>query len=154
MTEKCANSLAGWLINCDAITEGDRELYAYAIHSLLLSFAPLLLALGLGIWMGCIRQSLGVTFPFMVIRKFSGGYHTRHPWTCLLGSFLLLYLCISLSLRLSHGQTLAFIAVGASASLILFSPIDNENRKLSLQERRCYRKITASLVIIFLSFDV
>lgn len=84
MMEKFADTVAGWMVSCGVITHDDRELYIYAIHSFLLSFAPLLLALELGLGMGCLYQSILVTMPFMAIRKFSGGYHTRHSWSCLL----------------------------------------------------------------------
>ncbi len=154
MIQKCADAAAGWLIRCDAAAEEDRELYAYAIHSFLLSFSPLLLSLALGIGMGCVWQSLLVTFPFMVIRKFSGGYHAKHSGVCLFSSCLLLYLCIRLSLSITQGQALACIAAGASASLIHFSPIDNKNRRLSTEEHRCYKKVTFFLVAAFLLLDI
>lgn len=46
------------------------------------------------------------------------------------------------------------VTIGSAVSLIVFSPIDNENRVLSPDERVLYKKVTVILVIIFLLLDV
>ena len=51
------------------------------------------------------------------------------------------------------GIGFAFFTLGAAASLICLSPIDNKNRLLNQDEKRLYKKITAVLVIIFLFMD-
>ena len=153
MIEKCANTIADWLINCEVVKETDKELYSYAVYSILLSLSPLLLAIGFGIGMGCVGRSVMIIMPFVIIRKFSGGYHTKHAWSCLIWSCLLLVLCMVLSFHIKCGWVLALITVGAAVSLICFSPIDNENRVLSQEECGCYKMITAMLVIIFMLVD-
>lgn len=153
MIEKCANTIADWLINCEVVKETDKELYSYAVYSILLSLSPLLLAIGFGISMGCVGRSVMIIMPFVIIRKFSGGYHTKHAWSCLIWSCLLLVLCMVLSFHIKCGWVLALITVGAAVSLICFSPIDNENRVLSQEECGCYKMITAVLVIIFMLVD-
>lgn len=153
MIEKCANSIADWLINCEVVKETDKELYSYAVYSILLSLSPLLLAIGFGIGMGCVGRSVMIIMPFVIIRKFSGGYHTKHAWSCLIWSCLLLVLCMVLSFHIKCGWVLALITVGAAVSLICFSPIDNENRVLSQEECGCYKMITTVLVIIFMLVD-
>ena len=57
MIEKCANTIADWLINCEVVKETDKELYSYAVYSILLSLSPLLLAIGFGIGMGCVGRT-------------------------------------------------------------------------------------------------
>ncbi len=149
MMEKCANIIADWLISCKVVEETDKELYSYAIHSILLSLSPLALAIGFGVCMGCVRQSVMIIMPFVIIRKFSGGYHTKHAWSCLIWSCLLLLLCITMSFYIKCGWEIALITVGAAVSLILNSPIDNVNRELDREEHHRYKKITTVLVLIF-----
>lgn len=149
MIEKCANIIADWLINCKVVEETDKELYSYAVYSILLSLSPLALAIGFGICMGCVGQSITIIIPFAIIRKFSGGYHTKHSWSCLIWSSLLLLLCIIVSFCVKCGWKIALITVGAAVSLILNSPIDNVNRKLGWEEYLRYKKITTVLVTIF-----
>lgn len=153
MMEKCANIIADWLINCKVVEETDKELYSYAVYSILLSLSPLALAIGFGICMGCVRQSVTIIMPFVIIRKFSGGYHTKHAWSCLIWSCLLLLLCIVMSFYIKCGWGTALVTVGAAVSLVCFSPIDNENRTLDQEEYSRYKRMTAVLVIMFLFMD-
>lgn len=147
-------NIVDWLISCNVVEKIDKELYSYGVYSLFLSLSPLLLAIGLGIGMGRIKQSIMVVIPFVIIRKFSGGYHTQHLWTCLICSCLLLFLCVVSSFYVKCGWELAGITVGAAISLIGFSPIESENRELSIEESIRYKKITMMLVAIFLLLDV
>lgn len=153
MTEKCATIIADWLVRCSAAEDADRELYHYAVYSIFLTLAPLMLAIGFGICMGCVGQSVMIIIPFTIIRKFSGGYHANHSWTCFFWSCLLLFLCITMSFRVRCDWTLAIITAMAAVSLICFSPIDNENRRLDQNECHSYKRITGVLVIAFCGLD-
>lgn len=154
MIEKCADKVTYWLTSCGVIEKEDKELYSYAIQSFLMSLSPLMMAVGFGIVMGCVRQSVMIVIPFMIIRKFSGGFHTKHAWTCFVWSCLLVFMCIVLSLYIRGGWILASVTVGSSVSLVIFSPIDNENRVLSLEEQGLYKKITAIFVVVFVLIDL
>ena len=123
------------------------------MYSALLTLSPLLLAVIFGLGMGCMKQSVLIVMPFVLIRKFSGGYHAKHLRSCLLGSGLLLLLCIILSFHVKCGWQLALATAAAAVSLICFSPIDNENRVLDQEECVRYKKITAMLVVLYLIVD-
>lgn len=97
--------------------------------------------------MGQVKESVMITLPFMLIRKFSGGYHTKHAWSCMICSCLLLYLCITVSSYITAGWILQFITMGAAVSLICFSPIEHVNRVLKQEECIQYKRITAILAI-------
>lgn len=150
MTKKCTNVIVGWLVRCDAIEEKDRELYQYAVYSVLLSIYPLLFAACFGAVIGEADKSIAIIIPFAVIRKFSGGYHAKNSRSCFLWSSLLLLLCIMISIYIKSGLFLIMMAVIAEMSLIYFSPIDNENRKLNQEECREYKKMTAIWTSLFL----
>lgn len=153
MIERCTDVIADWLIDCSAVEGEDKELYSYAVYSALLTLSPILLAIVFGLCMGCMKQSILIVMPFVIIRKFSGGYHAKHLTTCLFCSSLLLLLCIVSSFHVKCGWQMALVVAVAAVSLICFSPIDNENRVLSQEERVRYKKITAMLVIIYLLLD-
>lgn len=154
MIEKCAEVIANWLIKNEVIDDENKELYSYAIYSFILSFSPLALAVCFGLCMGCVKQGILIVLPFMCIRKFSGGYHTQHLWSCLICSSGLLFMCMMLSLNVKCEWKLAVITLGAMLCLICFSPIENENRKLSVEEHKSYKKATVFLVILFAIIDV
>ena len=150
MIEKGTEAAVRWLIACGAVKEEEKEVYCYAAYSFLLSIAPLLLAAAFGLCLGCVKQSVLIVVPFMALRKFSGGYHTKHLWTCLMFSSILLLLCILFSLvAVCDGRLLA-VTFLAGISLVIWSPLDHENRKLEPEEKVCYKKITAVLTAVFL----
>lgn len=149
MSEKYLKAVTDWLICEEAIETSDRELYEYAIRSFAFSISPLLIAIFEGIILGCLKQSIVLIIPFMMIRKFSGGYHSKHLWSCLLSSCSLLLLCLMLSKFMKCGQVLSVVTIFAVIGLIFFSPVDNENRKLDYKEKSRYQFITIITVVSF-----
>lgn len=75
--EKCTDTVVNWMIRCNAIKETDKELYKYALYSFFLLISPLILAGGIGFGLGRVKHGVALIFPFMVLRKFSGGYHAK-----------------------------------------------------------------------------
>lgn len=139
---KCADTVVNWMIRNNAINEIDRELYIYAVESLVMLLLPLIYAGMIGLCLGNITQGIMVVLPFVILRKFSGGYHAKNFWICTFLSSLLLLLCIMLSIRLKFGWQLVIATVMASVSLFFFSPIDSESRLLDEEEKSMYKSIT------------
>lgn len=146
MIEKCAEAITGWLINSGAIENEERGLYVYATYSFLISISPLFLTILCGIFMGQVIHSIVFIIPFMVIRKFSGGYHAKKSWVCMLCSCLLLILCIYLISCIKWSMGFAVVTFVSAGSLMIFSPIDSENRRLDLKEKQSYKKMVFWLV--------
>ena len=154
MKEKCTKKITDWLIGCDVAKETDRELYEYAVYSMFLTLSPMFLAVGFGFLFGAVWQSVLIILPFVVIRKFSGGYHAKRAGTCLISSSLLLVLCIAFSFCIKCNWILLVIVVLSAVSLVCFSPLENENRMLSREEQVCYKKITVAIVVGFVIVDL
>ena len=154
MIEKCADKVACWLVRCRVIEESDRELYEYAAISFFMSLAPLVLGLIFGLVMGGVKQSIFIILPFMVIRKFSGGYHAKRAWICLVTSSAIVFLCIKLSFLISCSAGLILAAAAATASLCIFSPVENENRRLDEEEKKQYKGTTIKLASVFLVIGI
>ncbi len=146
MIKKYTVLVTNWLISCNAISEEDRELYEYAIYSILITISPLFLATLVGILLGAVLQSILIILPFFLIRKFSGGYHAKKAGICLIYSSMLLILCIFLSSWVKCNILLLFLTALSAMSLLHFSPIENENRLLSREERICFKKVTTIIV--------
>lgn len=143
----CSEAIADWFVNCEVIEETDRELYSYAIKSFFLSFFPIFLSALLGLFRGCIDQGIIIVMPFMMIRKYSGGYHAKKLQSCLLVSSLLLLFCIELSMHCKYGWTLVTFTIISAISLIIFSPIDNENRPLDQGDFKHNKKVILIIVL-------
>lgn len=129
-----------WLIKNETIMEEDRELYEYAVYSLLITLASLLPTIAIGCVIGSLTTSIVLILPFMVIRKFSGGFHAKHAWTCLCCSCGLLTVCFLAASEIRFHVWLWIITAGAALSLIVFSPVDSENRRLQPEEKKEYKQ--------------
>lgn len=142
-----ANKITDWLIIHGAAGEEDRDLYEYATVCLLMTAAPLFLAILVGGLMGELRTATLMILPFMAIRKFSGGYHAKHAGTCLICSVGLLALCTFIAANITFSRVLCICMFGGAALLFLLSPVDSENKRLSAEEKKRYRKTAGILVL-------
>lgn len=142
-----------WLIDMHAVAEEERELYEFAAYCFFITIAPLTLAILLGALMGFIIESIVIIIPFMMIRKFSGGYHMKNPISCFATSCFLLLFCIILSSNIIYDAKTVSLLLLSSASLMIFSPIDSEHRRLEYYEKQRYKKITCVFTIVFVSLS-
>lgn len=148
--ENKISRIVNWLIDTKAINESDRELYSYALYSISLSFPAIVFSILFGIVVGGIKQSIMIMFPFILMRRFSGGYHTKNPLICLVNSSILLFICIWIAMHGKYSYIVMILAFGAASILCLFSPIDSENRRLDDSEKLHCKKMVTILVTIFL----
>lgn len=146
MSAKCAKLIAKWLIEHEAIPSEDYELYVYAAHSLIMTLAPFGMALVIGMLIGRAKTAVTIILPFMVIRKFSGGYHADKAWVCVVSSSLILSGCACVAEHLTYHYGVIGAMLMASVSLVIHSPIESGNRRLDAHECRVYQKITIGLV--------
>lgn len=149
MIAHCIGKITAWLIKQGAIPDTDRELYEYAIYSLLLSLSPLAFMIAVGCLTGFITEGILLILPFILVRKFSGGFHAKHAYTCLIGSCGLLLLCLYAALHMKCGIGLHIAVLAAIISLIVCSPIDSENRRLELCEKLAYKRTTGFIALFF-----
>ena len=154
MIVKIAEKITDWLIRCEVIKEPDKELYIYATHSAMLNILPIALSVLLGFLFRVPLNGLLIILPFAFVRKFSGGFHAKKEVVCLVCSSLLLLLCV-LTSKYINSSWIMFTFSGVSAiSLIIFSPIENENRPLCGEERVDYKRITAFIAGGFFAINL
>lgn len=138
-----------WLVRKEAIQEEEKELYEYAIYSFFLNIAPIVIVLIIGSLLKKEKESIIVIFPFMCIRKFSGGMHAKKAWVCVISSCIVLFFWVWVVDKLSADILLNILVFCAIFSLALFSPIDSERRHLNTDQKKQYRIITIFITIIF-----
>lgn len=152
--------IAKWLLRAGAISAEDLDLYIYGIYSFLFTLIPLFLVILLSIPFNMTSEGVLLIIPFILLRKFSGGFHFKSATPCAIVSILLLLFFLIGTKYVLFSQTyiLFYILVCTSlVTLILFSPIDSENRRLSQNEKYFFHKTAVYLsltffVIIFIFF--
>lgn len=144
MSEK----IADWLIRQKAISADERELYAYAVHCLFSLIYPLVFALVIGAFLGMPIEAVAMIIPFIVVRKFSGGYHADSFYKCLIISSIVIVTMLQISKYINNNMFFNVIYIGSSILLMIFSPIDSANKQLDNDDKRFCKKVTILIVLV------
>lgn len=150
MIKRAVTRLVNTQIRLGTIQESDRNVYEYGYQLMIEAFINVVISLLLGAVLGCFKEVVFFLIVFMPLRSFCGGYHAAKTWQCTVLSNLVVLLVIVVSkVSLLSGiitpvYILGDIVIGGM--IVLFAPVDNENRRLGEKERRRY-KMTASVIM-------
>lgn len=150
MIKRAVTRLVSAQIRLGTIQESNRKVYEYGYQLMIEAFINVVISLLLGAVLGCFKEVVFFLIVFMPLRSFCGGYHAAKTWQCTVLSNLVVLLVIVVSkVSLLAGiitpvYILGDIVIGGM--IVLFAPVDNENRRLGEKERRRY-KMTASVVM-------
>ena len=150
MISRCSRVITKWLEMQGAINHEDYDLYYYASYSLIITVLPVVLALIVGVVMGTPINSLLVILPFVVIRKYSGGYHAKNAGVCMFFSVAIICVFTWISSHVVWNERFAVIVWVSALSLCVLSPIESINKDLSYIEKKRYKRITVCLAGGFL----
>lgn len=136
MSEK----ICQYLINKQYIAEEDKELYTYAIFNILSRLAPFLVIIPFCIIINKVLLCTIICYTFMCLRKYSGGYHCKTPFSCFIFSCVIIIGITLLSMYLPYSSiTIVVYAISTLISAIL-APAKTENRELTHIEKKNYKK--------------
>lgn len=151
MIRDFSSGVVKWMEQEGVISVEDKEVFSYAVYSLLFGLLPIFLVTLLGLCFGMLREGLIMITPFMLIRKFSGGYHSNSPKLCIIFSTALLAIAmVFIKITVQGGYTvfLRVLVVLSALCLSKFSPVDNGARKLTDKERQLFRRIVCAFAVI------
>lgn len=139
------------------IAEDDetQNFYRYGIEITISSFVNIINILLIGIVTGEMFASIVFLLIFICLRSFTGGYHAKTYLKCILllsVSFTVVDMLYKIiNLRIS--KILIIISLAFSIiTLLLFCPIENSNKPLGSDKKRCHKII--SLVLFCLSYGI
>lgn len=153
MIRELSSAVAEWMKQEGVISSEEKELFSYAMYSLLFGLLPFFIVAMLGIAFGMLREGLLMSVPFMLIRKFSGGYHLNSPKLCVICSTILLALAMRFIQVIVWGGYIKLLTMLVAFSVIclcIFSPVDSSFRKLTIKEKQIFRKVACIIAIISL----
>ena len=143
MIKRLAAVTAKWLLQAGAISASDVELYEYSIYGFLFTLCPLGLVLIISMFLHMVVEGILLIIPFILIRKFCGGFHFQSPVFCGIVSTLVLtafLFGIRLVLDTSgYGWWCAALLISV-VQVVIFSPIDSEGRRLTQNEKKVFKK--------------
>lgn len=150
MIKRFVTRLVSAQIRLGTIQESNRKVYEYGYQLMIEAFINVVISLLLGAVLGCFKEVVFFLIVFMPLRSFCGGYHAAKTWQCtVLSNLVVLLVIVVLKVSLLSGiitpvYILGDIVIGGM--IVLFAPVDNENRRLGEKERRRY-KMTASVIM-------
>lgn len=150
MIGRISESISAWLLKEKVVEYSNQELFSYAAYCLLFGMLPIFIILVLGFTCGMVYEGIIMLIPYMLIRKFSGGYHLNSPTVCLICSSLLLSLALALVKFISCTNHLHLFSLATSISVVILyilSPIDSDARRLSERERLVFRNVSRIIAL-------
>ncbi len=152
MIRRLSENIAKWLLYTEAISQENYALYEYSIFCVLFTFFPIFLTILIGSLGGMTLEAFIFILPFIIIRKFCGGFHFKSSIACTCVSCIVLAIFLW-GIRMvicSEGYVLFSVVVAISVLFIItLSPIDSENRRLSKKEKEVFHKIAIVLSVLF-----
>lgn len=143
-----SDKIADWLILQKAITTDERELYAYAVHCLFSLLYPIVFASVIGAFLGMIIEAIAMIMPFILIRKFSGGYHADSFKKCLVLSSIVIIVTLLIGKYIKNIFIVNIMYIAATILLMVFSPIDSVNKRLDDNDKKFCKKVTIFIVAV------
>lgn len=146
-----SEAIAKWLESEGTVACNECTLFQYAAYSFLFGMLPIGIALIWGIYFGMIREGIVLMIPYMLLRKFSGGFHLKSSGLCLVITTCVLAFSMRLSKYIASTRSTGILSIFvflSVLSLCIFSPIENQARKLTDKERNVFGKIARSLALL------
>lgn len=152
--QRVVKKISGWLIENGSIQAEDRELYEYAIVSTFFNIAPLILAIIVGLALDMCLEAIAMIIPFILLRKYLGGYHAKSPYVCF-GCSIMVVIMICEYIKFVDNMFINVVLFAASVIFIAVTkPAGSENKPLDAAEKKTYKiiavKILAGLSCIIL----
>lgn len=143
MIYKTSRHITDKLIRHGRVDSDDRELFEYGIFLVISQIIYALVCIICGIVFKCIAESLVLYVSFNFARKYSGGFHASTELRCFIISSLSILCSVSLIKTFEiKDLCVPFIILlaAASAVIIIFSPLDTDEKPLTEDEKVLFRK--------------
>lgn len=155
MVERLSEYIVQWLIKNEVICEEERELYEYATFNRIFTLLPFLVIIPFCLMTGTIMNGIVVCAVFLSLRKYTGGYHAKTSMQCWIYSSLLVIAVIYGTTEIENNVFVFLFLLLAVCSIWVLSPIDSENRRLDVSEKRKYRKYSRCIsLLLFVLYGV
>ena len=144
-----SDKLVNWLTKRKAIPNNEVALYRYAAYNCLYTFMPIIPILTIAYALNSFSGGILFFIAFILLRKYTGGFHFQSPSLCLFVSLLSEFLFILLATVFPSIFIWSVLFFIFSISLCILSPVTSTKRDLSpADRRRCQNQTKKYLVSI------
>ena len=148
MVENLSRHITLLLIKSGILKDDDIELYIYAIQYLFLIINPTIIFTIYCIATDNTLIGLIEVLVFLLIRKYSGGYHCQSSTACLIFSVIVLIMMAWLSSVLKPSLFLFIALIIADIELVIKGPIISINHSITKSKKEYYHKCLATILLL------
>lgn len=143
------NKLYSFLLNQGLEPEYDVFDYGYKILTKYLIF--LTIVIPLSILLNNFSETILFLIVFITLRQYLGGIHIENSILCMMFSIIISLLIPQLAKVFNHFNILFLIGIFiiAEISILLLGPIDHKNKRLSNAEKKCFKKKSFFMIILY-----
>lgn len=146
--------MSGWLsrrmVERGIIKEEEQEIYQFGIRNGMIILLNVLTAFLIGLVTEKLLIVAVFTVSFMVLRSYTGGYHSDSRIFCYIGSNLVLFIPVyTQSLFVKTEDSILCILLAIAVSIIMiFSPMHSKNRKLDQAEQKHFGRRARVITVV------
>lgn len=154
MIKKLSKKFTNVLVENKIIESDDFEIYRYGFEALIYFTINISLALFIGIIFDRFIHTIIFLSCYCTLRQFTGGYHARNYTECTL-TFVVIYLItifVANNIDIYRYKYLLVLLMIASVLIIYkLAPLENRSKPLNDRDKRHYKNIAISIIVIISS---
>ena len=151
MIAELSSQIVATLLNNKIITYKQKDIYQYGFEILISSVITFLIVLVCGCVFNCIIPSFIFFVLFVILRSVCGGYHASNYLSCnLIFGFVTIGVLLSYKyINIEMFSELHYpICMLTFICTIMYSPIENENKPLTIAQKKKFRILGTVLVLM------
>ncbi len=152
MINGVADKISQILISEGRIPEEEKELYQYGFFLLLSKITFGILTVIIGMIVGVLWEGILFFILFTILREYAGGIHAPTEMICnVMSAVAILGALLTIRILETWGclQVVVVLLLFCGALIGVLSPLDSEAKPLDKEEKRHYKKISCTIVLLY-----
>lgn len=154
--QKVAEMLVGKMLAHSLIDSSDAKIYEYGIKNLIYIAINLLWATVFAVYFGKCIELLVFLFTFIILRSYAGGLHCKRKFCLILSNIIVL---LPIFVEIKNDFVILLCVLISMVGIAFFSPMENQNKKMSIDEEIRYKKtvhimLAACLCILIITLNL
>jgi len=150
--------MASVFVSYGESSEENADIYAYACEAVIAFLANLSLSLVIALMFGRVREGLIFVLVFVWLRRYTGGYHAKTHFSCILAfscifAGTMALLSLATWLEISGHLTLWFASL-ALIGIILFSVAEQKLQYLGMKKKKGIGLASVIFLFCFIDFYI
>lgn len=149
--EKISGVVVKSFVNQGIISDEEKGIYQFGLNQLFFFIVNMISSVAIGMITGMLAECLVFTLTYMLLRRYSGGYHARTSVRCYFLSVCLMIVVlkiIDITISNEYYHIVFVVLLLSGLVIILKAPIESENKPLNDAEYEKYRKKSSVIMAV------